>query len=252
MRLPLPIAPNRCGGWPGCGGVADAFRGHAVACPRNEGCRAGLGTGRAQGCGPRRSGGAAAVARPHNRRWRRRAGQTQPGPGHLRRFPAGGGALLRRHAGVAAEAPQPRASLCGWLPELRAQGPQRLLVLGSEIGGRWGDEVQDLAPCRSLRAPPAVRGPAAQGWQQRWWEPLSVAAQQAVGPQPWAAHGRHRLRALPKPPLELGLRLAADARWAVSAGVSPVTLGKRRGEKNEGQKLHQRRPQTAKRHDKSV
>ena len=35
MRLPLPIAPNRCGGeGPGCGGVADAFGDHALACPR--------------------------------------------------------------------------------------------------------------------------------------------------------------------------------------------------------------------------
>ena len=35
MRLPLPIAPNRCRGeGPGCGGVADAFGDHALACPR--------------------------------------------------------------------------------------------------------------------------------------------------------------------------------------------------------------------------
>ena len=35
MRLPLPIAPNRCGGeGPGCGGVGDAFGDHALACPR--------------------------------------------------------------------------------------------------------------------------------------------------------------------------------------------------------------------------
>ena len=35
MRLPLPIAPNRCGGeGPGCKNVADAFGDHALACPQ--------------------------------------------------------------------------------------------------------------------------------------------------------------------------------------------------------------------------
>ena len=75
-------------------------------------------------------------------------------------------------------APQPRASeedgaalrvaerrKRATYPELLAQGPQRLLVLGSEVGGRWNDEalglVRDLARCRSLRAPPAVRRAAA-------------------------------------------------------------------------------------------
>ena len=102
-------------------------------------------------------------------------------------------------------------------PELLAQGPQRLLVLGSEIGGRWNDEalglVRDLARCRSLRGPPAVRRPAAQGWQRRWWAQLSVAVQQAVGStalgRAWPAAPQGP--GLPEPPLEHVLRLAADA-----------------------------------------
>ena len=127
-------------------------------------------------------------------------------------------------------APQPRASeedgaalqvaerrKRATYPELLAQGPQRLLVLGSEVGGRWNDEalglVRDLARCRSLRAPPAVRRPAAQGWQRRWWAQLSVAVQQAVGStalgRAWPAAPQGP--GLPEPPLEHVLRLAADA-----------------------------------------
>ena len=41
MRLPLPIAPNRCGGeGRGCGGVPDAFGDHALTCPwRSDGSK---------------------------------------------------------------------------------------------------------------------------------------------------------------------------------------------------------------------
>ncbi|CAE7472175.1 CPY1, partial [Symbiodinium sp. KB8] len=46
-------------------------------------------------------------------------------------------------------------------PELARGGPQKLLVLGSEIGGRWNTAAQgfvrDLVRLRALRAPPAVR-----------------------------------------------------------------------------------------------
>ena len=44
-------------------------------------------------------------------------------------------------------------------PELSSRGPQRLLVLGSEIGGRWNETAQwlvrDLVRIRAQRAPPA-------------------------------------------------------------------------------------------------
>ena len=210
MRLPLPIAPNRCGGeGPGCGGVADAFGDHALACPR-----AGL---------------LARRAKVVERAWVRVAreavgpeGQVVPQQWLAHTTAVGVDARDRRRLdlviyGVSPRrealccdatlvspltrsgAPQPRASeedgaalrvaerrKRATYPELLAQGPQRLLVLGSEVSGRWNDEalglVRDLARCRSLRAPPAVRRPAAQGWQRRWWAQLSsVAVQQAVG-----------------------------------------------------------------------
>ena len=75
-------------------------------------------------------------------------------------------------------------------PEL-ARGPQRLVVLGSEIGGRWNEGsqrlVRDLVRLRALRAPPT----AAAGWARRWWGALSVAIQLAVAStalgRPWPA-----------------------------------------------------------------
>ena len=69
-------------------------------------------------------------------------------------------------------------------PELARGGPQKLLVLGSEIGGRWNATAQhfvrDLVRLRALRAPPAVHRAASSGWARRWWGALSVAVQLAV------------------------------------------------------------------------
>ena len=63
-------------------------------------------------------------------------------------------------------------------PEL-ARGPQRLLVLGSEIGGRWNEGsqrfVRDFLRLRALQAPIAARSAAGAGWARRWWGALSVA-----------------------------------------------------------------------------
>ena len=80
-------------------------------------------------------------------------------------------------------------------PELTRGGPQTLLVLGSEIGGRWSTGarrfVRDLVRLRAQRAPPAVRGAAASAWARRWWSALSVAVQLAVAStalgRPWTA-----------------------------------------------------------------
>ena len=69
-------------------------------------------------------------------------------------------------------------------PELCGPGPQRLLVLGNEVGGRWNDQARDflrtLTRLRGCRAPAAVRRSAASGWARRWWGLLSVAVQVAV------------------------------------------------------------------------
>ena len=78
-------------------------------------------------------------------------------------------------------------------PELQREGPQRLVVLGSEVGGRFNGDahclLRDLVRVRACRAPPALRSAAASGWTRRWWSMLSVAVQQAVAStalgRPW-------------------------------------------------------------------
>ena len=69
-------------------------------------------------------------------------------------------------------------------PELCAGGPEHLVVLGSEIGGRWHAEcaglLRALGRCRATRAPAALRRHATPEWQQRWWHLLSVVHQKAV------------------------------------------------------------------------
>ena len=52
-------------------------------------------------------------------------------------------------------------------PELCEPGPQRLVVLGNEVGGRWNDQartfLRTLTRLRGYRAPAAVRRSAASG-----------------------------------------------------------------------------------------
>ncbi|CAE7189190.1 unnamed protein product, partial [Symbiodinium sp. KB8] len=68
-------------------------------------------------------------------------------------------------------------------PELNG-GPKQFVVLGSEAGGRWNADVQqllrDLVRVRAHRAPPAVRSAASSTWAKRWWAMLAVSVQLAV------------------------------------------------------------------------
>ena len=68
-------------------------------------------------------------------------------------------------AGVALVAARRRKVAC--YPELTRGGPQRLVVLAAEVGGRWSDECQQflrtLRRLRVQRAPPPLRACAAQG-----------------------------------------------------------------------------------------
>ena len=99
-------------------------------------------------------------------------------------------------------------------PELQGAGPQKLVVLGSEVGGRFNSDAQrlvrDLVRLRSYRAPPALRAAAASGWTRRWWGMLSVAVQQAVAStalgQPWPQPPH--ATSLEGPPLDRVLDLA--------------------------------------------
>ena len=207
FALAAAALPIRCGPGPGCGQRVDPLGDHALACPRT-----GLLARRAktverawvrvarEAVGP--DGQVvpqhcdATLVSPL-----RRTGQPQPGAAET-----DGSALRtaerRKHATY---------------PELRRAGPQRLLVLGSEVGGRWNGEaarfVRDLVRVRAHRAPPAVRTAAAAGWSRRWWGMLAVAVQQAVASTApgcaWPAPP-HPNR-LAEPPLESVLDLAPPA-----------------------------------------
>ncbi|OLP74749.1 hypothetical protein AK812_SmicGene45628 [Symbiodinium microadriaticum] len=167
LRLPLPLRLNRCGPSPGCGGLVDVFGDHALACPRTgllarrakiverawvRVAREAVGADgqvvpqqwlcatTAPGvapddrrrldlviCGASPMGGAlccdATLVSPLTR-----TGQPQPGTVE------DDGAMLR----VAER--RKRAAY----PELSSGSPQRLLVLSSEIGGRWNEAAQQL------------------------------------------------------------------------------------------------------------
>ena len=167
LRLPLPLRLNPCGPSPGCGGLVDVFGDHALACPRTgllarrakiverawvRVAREAVGADgqvvpqqwlcatTAPGvapddrrrldlviCGASPMGGAlccdATLVSPLTR-----TGQPQPGTVE------DDGAMLR----VAER--RKRAAY----PELSSGSPQRLLVLSSEIGGRWNEAAQQL------------------------------------------------------------------------------------------------------------
>ena len=102
-------------------------------------------------------------------------------------------------------------------PELERGGPQKLVVLGSEVGGRWNEQarrfVQDLVRLKGHRAPPALRAAACGAWARRWWSMLSVAVQQTVGSTALGGPWMHPLQSETHegPPLDALLHLEAPA-----------------------------------------
>ena len=216
LRMPLPISHSRCGPTHGCGGHMDQFGDHALACPRT-----GLLARRAKTLElawvrvAREAVGAEGQVVPQQ--WL--VHTTAPGvrADDRRRLDvviygatANGTALCCDATLVSpltrTGQPQPcTADVDGaalrtaerrkaaTYPELQREGPQRLVVLGSEVGGRINGDahclLRDLVRVRACRAPPALRSAAASGWTRRWWSMLSVAVQQAVAStalgRPW-------------------------------------------------------------------
>ena len=209
LRLALPLTHRYCGGdgFPGCGAALDVLGDHAAACPRS-----GLLARRAplleqawvrvarEGLGPE--------GRAVPQQWL--ANTSAPGVSaqDLRRLDLVLSGATRLGEALCCDAtlvaplrrdgrPQPRAAeedgaaiavarrrKEARYPELCRPGPQRLVVLACETGGRWGPEacglVDRLVRLRALRAPPAVRRAAEAGWRRRWWALLSAALQRAL------------------------------------------------------------------------
>ena len=69
-------------------------------------------------------------------------------------------------------------------PEFSGSRRCHLLILGLEVGGRWGEEAADflraLAHARARTAPALLRSAAVQAYVHRWAGLLSVAAQRAL------------------------------------------------------------------------
>ena len=198
LRLPLPLTVLHCGaeGRHGCGAEVDAYGDHHLACPRTGLLpRRGFVVERAWVQVAREAVGPEGRVVPQQ--WLSRTTAPQGHPDDRRRLDfvvygatSRGEALccdatlvspLTRagrpipgadaRAGVALVAARRRK--VARYPELTRGGPQRLVVLAAEVGGRWSDECQQflrtLLRLRVQRAPPPLRASAAQGWARRWW-----------------------------------------------------------------------------------
>ena len=94
----------------------------------------------------------------------RNAGPSQPRPCRVRGAEQRGSAVLRQPCAAAVDGAVLRVAerrKRAAYPELARGGPPTLVVLGSEVGGRWNAQarsfVRDLVRLRAYRAPPAVR-----------------------------------------------------------------------------------------------
>lgn len=251
LRLPLPLARHRCGAGslaPGCGAALDSLGDHALACPRSGalGRRAGIverawvrvareAVGPEGRVIPQQALAATPAAVPSDDQRRLDMvvhGATPHGealccdatlvsPLTRQAMPAH---QSHRTDGAALDAARRRKELR--YPELLGPGPQRLLVLACEVGGRWHRDCEALlrllVRTRTPRAPPAVRASAASGWRRRWWSLLSVAVQQAVATT--ALSGEWLLPATAI--ADDGPRLADIVGLAPATGPSRLPLGR--------------------------
>ena len=77
-------------------------------------------------------------------------------------------------------------------PELCSGGPQELVVLGSELGGRWhgGLDASRTTCYASGRKDPALRHAAAADWSRRWWACQGPCSRQSA--RHWGRLGPRR------------------------------------------------------------
>ena len=207
LRQPLPLHSNTCGPPHGCRGAVDRFGDHALACPRTGllARRAKI-VERAWVQVAREAVGSEGQVVPQQ--WLANTTAPQVGAQDRRRLDLVVYGALRSGGAQCCDAtlvspltrsghPQPCAAAVDGAvlrvaerrkhaayPELTRGGPQTLVVLGSEVGGRWNAQargfVRDLVRLKAYRAPLPVRAAATAAWARRWWSMLAVAVQQAV------------------------------------------------------------------------
>ena len=209
LRLPLALADQRCGGngSPGCGAEVDPYGDHREACARSghlarraplieqawvRVCREALG---GEGRVVPQQWLARTTAPGVREDDRRRLdlvvyGATQHGSALccdvtlVSPLRANGAPHPRTAREDGAAIVTARRRKRERYPELLRPGPQRLVVLACEVGGRWaaecGELIRDLLRVRAPRAPPALRHASRAGWERRWWGMLSCAQQTAV------------------------------------------------------------------------
>ena len=182
LRLPLPVAPRRCGAHGhGCGAAVDAYGDHHAACPRT-----GLLARRAKPLEHAWARFAREAVGPEGQvvpqQWLARTSAPGVDPSDRRRLdfvayrasPLGEtlccdvtlvSALTRDVAMLAVAERRKRAAY----PEQLRRGPQRPRALACEAGGRWNTEslrlVTQFVRLRSQRArPPCKRWPRRGGY----------------------------------------------------------------------------------------
>ena len=201
LRMPLPIAPRRCG----CGNDLDQYGDHRAACATTGALAArapALETAVAKIC--REAGGRVArnvavanmnIASPitDGRRIEIVANGLQAYHGQQLAIDTTCVSPISRagfsHPGTTSEPGRAVATAVARkrrrYPELLAARSRcRLLVFGVEVGGRWGVEtrnlVRHLATQRSQNASYWLRAAACAGWIARWTGIVAVATQRAL------------------------------------------------------------------------
>ena len=180
LRQPLPLHSNTCGPPHGCRGAVDRFGDHALACPRTGllARRAKI-VERAWVQVAREAVGSEGQVVPQQ--WLANTTAPQVGAQDRRRLDLVVYGALRSGGAQCCDAtlvspftrsghPQPCAAAVDGAvlrvaerhkhaayPELTRGGPQTLVVLGSEVGGRWNAQargfVRDLVRLKAYRAP---------------------------------------------------------------------------------------------------
>ena len=119
-------------------------------------------------------------------------------------------------------------------PEFSGSRRCHLIILGLEVGGRWGEEAADflraLAHARARTAPALLRSAAVQAYVHRWAGLLSVAAQRALAETLLELPARPNSRPRPRP-ASMGSPRRSPRPWLTSGGMNAHRIVASRGDR---------------------